>query len=201
MIVDSSPHTVSPEDSNPRDTLFSKMLYATGIPAISVSKTAPLFLDDNINSREPSRQLSVPRSESRTKLPKILQLYYITHIDNVASILKHGVLSHQEIEARGLSYVPIYDKSIVDSRRGKITPDGKSLWEYANLYFKARNAMLYRVSLEKPIYSIVVIAIDFKSMVSRPGVFISTGNAAHNSSELIPTTPPKRIGEAFAKFG
>src|SRR5437773_6975129 len=136
----------------------------------------------------------------RTKAPNILQLYYITHIDNIPSILKHGVLSHQEVETRHLTYIPIYDKSIVSSRRNKKTPDDKSLWDYANLYFKARNAMLYRVALEKPIDQIVVIAVDFASIVGQPGVFISTGNAASNDSDFIPTTPRKKIGEAFAKF-
>lgn len=139
----------------------------------------------------------------RTKLPKILQLYYITHIDNLASMLGHGILSHQEIERRQLSYVSIYNKSIVNSRRAKKTPDGKSLWEYANLYFKARNAMLYQVVVakQKPLDEIVVIAVDYYSIIHQPGVFISTGNAAHNDSECIPTTPQKRVGEAFAKFG
>ena len=136
----------------------------------------------------------------RTKAPNILQLYYITHVDNIPSILKHGVLSHQEVETRHLTYIPIYDKSIVSSRRNKKTPDDKSLWDYANLYFKARNAMLYRVALEKPIDQIVVIAVDFASIVGQPGVFISTGNAASNDSDFIPTTPRKKIGEAFAKF-
>jgi len=176
------------------------MLYATGIPAISVSKTAPLLLDDNINSREPSRQFSVPRSESKTRLPNIIQLYYITHIDNVASILNHGILSHQEIENQRIPYVAIYNKEIVDRRQAKITPAGKSLWEYANLYFKARNAMLYKVSIEKPINQIVVVAVDFNSVVALSGTMISIGNAAHNLAEFIPTTPRKRIGEAFTKF-
>ena len=136
----------------------------------------------------------------RTKLQNILQLYYITHVENVPSILKHGILSHQEVEKRGLTYTPIYDKSIVNSRQRKLTPDNKSLWEYANLYFKARNAMLYRVALEKPIDQIAIIAVDYNSVVHQPGVFISTGNAASNESEFIPTTPRKKIGEAFEKF-
>src|SRR5437899_991734 len=121
---------------------------------------------------------------SRTKHQNILQLYYITHVDNVPSILKHGVLSHQEVENRNLTYTPIYDKTIVGSRKGKKTPDNKSLWEYAIFYLKARNAMLYRVALEKPIEEIAIIAVDYNSVVHQPGVFISTGNAASNESEF-----------------
>ena len=136
-------------------------------------------------------------------MPKVLQLYYITHIDNIASMLKHGVLSHQEVLTRDLTYVPIYNKSIVNSRRAKKTPDGKSLWEYANVYFKPRNAMLYQVvaAKQKPIEEIAIIVVDYHWIVSQPGVFISTGNAANNDSEFVPTIPRKRIGEAFAKFG
>jgi len=199
MIVDSPPQTVSPEDSNQRGASFSSVASATGAHINSLAKPAPLLLKDDISVRISSGQSSV-RSESKTKLPNIVQLYYITHIDNVASILNHGILSHQQIENQRIPYVAIYNKEIVDRRQAKITPAGKSLWEYANLYFKARNAMLYKVSIEKPINQIVVVAVDFNSVAALPETMISIGNAAHNLAEFLPTTPRKRVGEAFAKF-
>ncbi|MBM3335523.1 DUF4433 domain-containing protein, partial [Candidatus Sumerlaeota bacterium] len=72
-------------------------------------------------------------------------LYYLTHIGNIPSILNYGILSHERVEAEGIPYKPIYDAQIVATRRSRKTPDGRSLWSFANLYFQPRNAMLYRV--------------------------------------------------------
>jgi len=76
-------------------------------------------------------------------------LYYITHLENVPSILHHGILSHEAVKEKALGFTAIYDVEIV-SRRSRIsTPDGKTLWSFANLYFQPRNPMLYRVALER----------------------------------------------------
>jgi ssDNA thymidine ADP-ribosyltransferase, DarT len=50
----------------------------------------------------------------------IRNLYYITHLDNVPSILLHGILSHEEIQRRELDFTAIYDTDIV-SRRSQIS--------------------------------------------------------------------------------
>lgn len=70
-------------------------------------------------------------------------LYYITHIDNVPSILRRGILSRERVETEGVQYTPIYDEAIVAARKDKLAPNGKRLWSFANLYFNARNPMLY----------------------------------------------------------
>ena len=72
----------------------------------------------------------------------IRALYYITHIDNLPSILTTGILSHARIRAEGVRYTSIYNVDIVNKRRKKNTPADKSLWHYANLFFQPRNAML-----------------------------------------------------------
>ncbi|MFZ1933664.1 MAG: DarT ssDNA thymidine ADP-ribosyltransferase family protein, partial [Thermoguttaceae bacterium] len=55
---------------------------------------------------------------------EVKSLYYITHVDNVASILQHGILSHGQIESRGIPFKPVYDAEIVSRRKGKAAPDG-----------------------------------------------------------------------------
>jgi len=55
-------------------------------------------------------------------------LYYITHIQNLPSILEHGILSHAEVERRGIEPATAYDTDIVDWRKTRLTPAGKSLW-------------------------------------------------------------------------
>jgi len=112
-------------------------------------------------------------------------LFYITHIDNLASILQRGILSHQRIEEEDIPYTTVYDKEIVANRGAMRTPDGRSLWRFANLYFQPRNPMLYRVLHEKPVDDIVILAVQ-PDIVSRPDIFISTGNAAHSRSDILP---------------
>ncbi|MBI4648007.1 MAG: DUF4433 domain-containing protein [Bacteroidia bacterium] len=126
-------------------------------------------------------------------MEKIKQLFYITHIDNIASILKYGILSHSQIEESKIPFTKIYDSQIVLSRQNRHTPDTKSLWEYANLYLQARNPMLYRVLCEKDASEIAVIGID-RSVMTIPCSFFSAGNAASNLSAIIPI---RDSGNAF----
>ncbi len=115
------------------------------------------------------------------------ELYYITHLKNVPSILEYGILSHAEVGRRRLEYVPIYDRAIVSNRQYPTTPDGRSLWEFANLYFQPRNPMLYRVLRENVgrEQDVVVLGIK-KAILDRPDVFITTGNAASMMSDILP---------------
>lgn len=117
------------------------------------------------------------------KTPDIKSLYYITHRENVPSILKEGILSHQYVEDHHVKYTPIYDASIVSNRKLKSTPTGQSLWEYANVYFQARNPMLYRVLNEKRPKDIVVIGVQRKVLMC-PGVYVTDGNAANAPTEF-----------------
>jgi len=119
-----------------------------------------------------------------TKHP-IKGLYYITHIDNIPSILQRGILSHELVEEQRVLFTPIYDAQIVSSRRGRLAPDGKSLLEFANLYFQPRNPMLYRVISEKDKKSIVIVSVS-PQVLNIPGAFVTIGNAASPLSDILP---------------
>ena len=58
--------------------------------------------------------------------PDIRELYYITHRDNLPSILELGILSHDSIQAKGVEFTPVYDEEIVSGRQLKSTPDSNS---------------------------------------------------------------------------
>jgi len=129
------------------------------------------------------------------KRVSIKELYYITHVDNVPSILERGILSHGVIEEQKIPFTPVYDAQIVTKRRGIKTPDGRSLWSFANLYFQPRNPMLYRVvffSQSADKNSIAVLGVQM-SVLNRPDIFIATGNAASSLSEILPAQEGKRI--------
>jgi O-acetyl-ADP-ribose deacetylase (regulator of RNase III) len=113
-------------------------------------------------------------------------LYYITHIDNLASILQFGILSHRLIEQQKVKFTAIYDAEIVSRRENITTPQGKSLWDYANLYFQPRNPMLYRIKEEVGYANIVVIKIRKDILTSSDDILITTGNAASDATEMSP---------------
>ncbi|MBI3940397.1 MAG: DUF4433 domain-containing protein [Acidobacteria bacterium] len=116
--------------------------------------------------------------------PEIKTLYYITHVANLNSIFARGILSHALIEELHLTYTPVYDDRIVASRKSRVAPGGENLWEFANLYFQARNPMLYRVLHEKADSDIVVLGIR-PTVFSCPGVLIAPGNAASRATDLL----------------
>jgi O-acetyl-ADP-ribose deacetylase (regulator of RNase III) len=118
----------------------------------------------------------------------VKELYYVTHIDNIQSILQYGILSHESIEKKHIKYTSIYAKDIVSRRKAIKTPDDKSLWSFANLYFNARNPMLYRVVCEKDPDKIAVIGV-VPTILSCQGMYITTGNAAHTQSKILRSSP------------
>lgn len=67
----------------------------------------------------------------------------MAHFDNLPSILDRGILSHeacQHIEHRSVA-----DEEVQARRATRAIPQGLRLHQYANLYFNARNAMLFRI--------------------------------------------------------
>lgn len=110
-------------------------------------------------------------------------LFYITHVDNLPSMLENGILSHSQLAARGLPSTPIYDSEIVSNRMSKLTPAGKTLWDYANLYFQPRNPMLYRVIDEKGLDNIAIISVQ-RTVLTFDDIFITDGNAASVATEF-----------------
>jgi O-acetyl-ADP-ribose deacetylase (regulator of RNase III) len=119
-----------------------------------------------------------------TEKRKIQNLYYIAPIENLPSILERGILSHSEVERQNIVFTSIYDNRIVNDRKQRTTPDGRNLWEFANLYFNPRNPMLYRVVNERGRKNIVVLAV--KQNVLDISSFISIGNAASPMSDILP---------------
>ena len=111
------------------------------------------------------------------------ELYYITHIDNLQSILEKGILSHARSAQLKLEYTSIYNEEVVSIRRNKTTPDGKSLWHYANLYFQPRNPMMYSIVNTRDKENLVVISISNK-VLHEYDVLVTDGNAANAPTQF-----------------
>ncbi len=121
-------------------------------------------------------------------------LFYITHVENIPSILQHGILSHGQIEAQNVPFTPIYDAGIVSSRKEKRTPEGVSLWEYANLYFQPRNPMMYRVVHEKQSRDMAVVGVK-PDVLQVPRVVLTDGNAASGPTEFFQVSDGLKVIE------
>ena len=120
-------------------------------------------------------------------------LYYLAHIDNLSLLLERGILSQKIRSEENIQYTQIADSNIVGRRRYKQTPDGKSLWDYANLFFQPRNPMLFRVIDEKGTQNLVVFRIA-NTVFREPGIFIADGIAANYQTKFY------RLSESLEMF-
>jgi len=121
-----------------------------------------------------------------------LEFEYMTHIENLKDILERGILSHNEVEKQGLKPLKISDPQIVGNRNDIKTPSGNSLWDYANVYFRARNAMLYRIVRNFKHSDIVIITV-LPTITKLPNTFITNGNAASGSTQFFETPKLKEV--------
>ena len=122
---------------------------------------------------------------------KIKSLYYITHIDNLPSIFKRGILSHERIEAESGQFIPMF-KGRTDARnnivkRGKIKPHngGKNLLSYANLLFQPRNPMMYRAIFETGKDKLAILEVA-DTVLNEQGIIIADGNAIDKLTQFYP---------------
>lgn len=110
---------------------------------------------------------------------KLRGLYYIAHIDNLPSILQNGIFCHRKVEEEKINFTPIYDEAIVKGRKDKKVTDKSNLWDFVNLYFQPRNAMLYRVIFFSGVNTEDIIIIGLKSSIlDKNDIFVTNGNAA-----------------------
>lgn len=103
----------------------------------------------------------------------ITELHFITAIENVPSILEHGILSNRR--AYGLVHRSVAMAVVQDKRREKRIPGGRLLHEYANLYFDAHNPMLSKCRIHNN--TICVLRVD-AWVLEQPGVIVADRNAA-----------------------
>jgi hypothetical protein len=106
----------------------------------------------------------------------VTELYYITHIENIPSIIRFGILAHNRVEKLGIAPNRIDEPGVQEHRKIKKIPGtNKSLHDYANLYFDAHNPMLSARRNQND--SICVLRIK-KNILNIGGVIVTDKNAA-----------------------
>lgn len=103
----------------------------------------------------------------------VKELYNITPIDNVLSITRYGILSH-ELSSR-LPHDSVAMQEIQDRRTNKQIPGARKLHEYANLYFDAHNPMLSKLRACNTEICVLRVA---DAVLDLAGVIITDRNAA-----------------------
>lgn len=107
------------------------------------------------------------------EISEITELHYITPIANLASIMKLGILSHKR--AAKVQHVSVAMEEIQEKRRQKKIPGAGDLHDYVNLYFHARNPMLYKRRTQNQ--EICILQVD-PEVLNIDGVIISDRNAS-----------------------
>ena len=104
---------------------------------------------------------------------QLRELHYITPISNLSSILQRGLLSHAL--AMKVRHVSVAKPEVQERRTKVMVPHGLPLHRYVNLYFCARNPMLFVRQDQHG--SLAVLRIG-TAVLDLPGVVISDQNAA-----------------------
>lgn len=106
-------------------------------------------------------------------------LYHITSEDHLATILKYGLLSHNEAHHEDLIKNDISMSSVQKRRENMEDPIyGRQIHDYVNLYFSPRNAMLYK--RRKCQSSLIILGINPLALKYEATIFTDRNVASYN---------------------
>ena len=74
--------------------------------------------------------------------PRVTEFHCIMPMVNIPSVLRYGILSYEQ--AAKLAHASVAMQPVQDRRDVKRIPGGLMLHRYANLYFHARNPMMFK---------------------------------------------------------
>lgn len=112
-------------------------------------------------------------------MDRVTEFNNIMPIKNIASVLQHGILSFQK--AAKLEHNDISMKEVQDIRDGITLPNSRPLHKCANVYFDARNPMMYKRRRD---YEDICILRISKKILSIPNTFVSTQNASSKYTQF-----------------
>lgn len=124
--------------------------------------------------------------------PRVKELHSIMPLENVPSVLRHGILSNES--AAKLKHRSVAMQEVQDRRDLKQVPQGLKLHQYANLYFHARNPMMYKRKEHVADLCVLCVSLDVLQVA---GVVVSDCNA---SSNYVRFFPPKPAYDRFLDF-
>lgn len=105
----------------------------------------------------------------------VCEFHCIMPIGNISSVMQRGILSHNEASKLPHAHESVADEE-VQLRRARVH-------HFANLYFHARNPMMYKLRFQSR--RICVLAVDFR-VLSLPDVRLTDMNAAKSMARFFP---------------
>ena len=115
--------------------------------------------------------------------PRVTELHCIMPIANIGSVMTHGILSYER--AAKLAHHSVALQPVQERRDQKQVPGGLKLHQYANLYFHARNPMLYKRLAEAKELCVLRVSTE---VLTLQGVVITDQNAASNYVRFLAPT-------------
>lgn len=113
---------------------------------------------------------------------RVTELYSIMPIRNIPSVMQHGILSHER--ASELPHSDISLSDVQDKRDLKAVPGGLKLHQYANLYFCARNPMMFKRNSQSD--NLCVLRVSTQ-ILNAANVVLTDRNAASNYVKFYPS--------------
>lgn len=129
------------------------------------------------------RQLLAPASLLYNRRMEIDRyVYHMTRVENLDSILRLGLLSHNLKTKKGLKDVEISNQDVLKHDR---TIFGKHIHDYVRFYLNPKNPMLFWNKSEQK--KIAIIKVDIIELAKQYGpdcLVISDGNAVSKSTKF-----------------
>ena len=107
--------------------------------------------------------------------PRVTEFQCIMPLENIPSVLEHGILSYEQ--AAKLPHRSVAMDVVQERRDVKQVPGGLKLHQYANLYFHARNPMLYKRQADAP--NLCVLRVS-TAVLEVDGTVLADQNASSN---------------------
>jgi ssDNA thymidine ADP-ribosyltransferase, DarT len=104
---------------------------------------------------------------------RVTEFQCIMPMENIPSVLRHGILCYEQtakLPHRSVAMQPVQDRRDI-----KRVPGGRMLHQYANLYFHARNPMMYSRQREAPQICILRVST---AVADLDGVVLADRNAS-----------------------
>ena len=118
--------------------------------------------------------------------PRVTEFHCIMPLENIPSVLGLGILSNER--AANLPHYSVALEVVQEKRHLKHVPGGLKLHQYANLYFHARNPMLFK--RKDAAAALCVLQVSIES-IHIDGVVVTDRNA---SSDYVRFLHPSQAG-------
>ncbi|MEW6214208.1 MAG: DUF4433 domain-containing protein [Nitrospirota bacterium] len=125
------------------------------------------------------------------RFEELEELHYITPIANMKSICQIGILSHHE--AGKIPHNSVAMDEIQERRKKVVVPGltgNRPLHHYVNLYFHARNPMMFK---RKDLHQELCVIKVIKDVLNLSEVIITDGNASSDYVRFYPVTEGLKV--------